>query len=201
MRIARLSDIERYDSKVGASKDEKPMADWARRQIESAFEKGKPKNQNPLAGGAGRERKAKVQVTKGESAGETSVGLALRAAFGDWFRNEGEVVQELMPFSTRRYRADYALPRYRICVEVMGWHAHGQHLKEHHKDRQRSSFFARHDWLMFEVSHGQALGDLSGLIDDIAHAMTLRAPTERSLLDIQSVPHKHGFWYRLGQIT
>jgi len=39
-------------------------------------------------------------------------------AFGDWFAG-GEVVAELIPFPDRQYRVDFALPRWRVYVEVL----------------------------------------------------------------------------------
>lgn len=203
MRIARLADLERLK---GA--DSSGMSDWASRQIKAALAESSPKSSYPPnKGGAGlpkvQGRAVKsgkgvsANTVKGESAGEARVRMALCAAFGDWFRNEGEVIQELMPFQTRRFRADFALVRYRIGVEVMGWHAHGQHLAEHHLDRERANWFARHDWLVFEVSHGQALGDLSDLIDGISDAMALRSPVPRESIALIEVPHKNGTWYRL----
>ncbi len=205
VRIARLSDLERLKGS-----DSSGMSDWASRQIKAALAESSSKSPDKPArdeAGSGLPRVqgravksgkgVSANTVKGESAGEARVRMALCAAFGDWFRNKGEVIQELMPFQTRRFRADFALVRHRISVEVMGWHAHGQHLAEHHRDRERANWFARHDWLVFEVSHGQALGDLSDLIDGISEAMALRTPVPREAIKLIEVPHKNGIWYRL----
>lgn len=136
----------------------------------------------------------------GESKGEASVRLALLASFGDWHKG-GEVIQELAPFRSRKFRADFALVRYRISVEVEGWTHHGRSLDDHHGDRLRSMFFAKHDWLVFNLSHGQALKDAGLLIDSVAHAMTLRTPTDRDKFVVERWPHKNGVWYQLANST
>lgn len=122
--------------------------------------------------------------------------LALVAAFGDW-NSGGEVVQELIPFSTRAFRADFALPRWSCALEVDGWSFHGMKKEDHHRDRERGNFFAMHDWLLFRVSHGQALKETGALVDAIAHAMTLRDPIPREAIELEPRPHKHGVWYKL----
>lgn len=148
------------------------------------------------SGSPGPQRRAIKQGEQGESKGEASVRLALVSAFGDW-ASGGEVVQELIPFSTRAFRADFALPRWKVCLEVDGWSFHGMKKEDHHKDRERGNFFAMHDWLLFRVSHGQALKETGALIDAIAHAMTLRTPCPREAIELEPKPHKHGVWYKL----
>jgi len=132
----------------------------------------------------------------GESKGEASVRLALTAAFGSWERG-GEVLAECRPFQTRQFRADFTLPRWRISAEIDGWRHHGRSLSDHHSDRERAIFFASHDWLVFPVSHAQALKETPLLVDAISRAMSLRTPTPRELIQITDIPHKHGVWHQM----
>ncbi|KKN85048.1 hypothetical protein LCGC14_0282170 [marine sediment metagenome] len=121
-----------------------------------------------------------------ESKGEATVRIALMQAFGDWF-DGGEIVCEYIPFESRRYRADFALPRYRIYIEVDGWSHHGAHLDAHHSDRERGLFFSQHDWLPFRVSHKQATQSPSMLTDALAGALQLRTPLDRESLKIEKL--------------
>lgn len=132
----------------------------------------------------------------GPSKGEAVVGIALRNAFGDWFSG-GEVVTEFIPFAKRNYRADFALPRWKIVVEIDGWQFHGRNLDDHHADRERSMYFSRYNWLPFRVSHQQAVKTPGDLVDAITHVMTLRQPCERDTLDIERQPVPSGFYTRL----
>ncbi|KXS55333.1 MAG: hypothetical protein AWU57_319 [Marinobacter sp. T13-3] len=144
-----------------------------------------------------KSRKTKVTaLAKGESKGEASVRMALLAAFGDWHQG-GEVIQELIPFRTRRFRADFAIPRAKVTVEVQGWSHHGRSLSDHHGDRERDMFFAKHNWLAFNISHGQALNQTGELIDAISHVLTLRDMLPRDAIQVEPVEHKHGIWWRL----
>ena len=118
-------------------------------------------------------KKQKSPSKPTESAGEASARIALIHAFGDWFRG-GEVVQEFLPFTTHEYRADFALPRYKIYVEVDGWQHHGKSLTAHHSDRERGLWFSRHDWLPFRVSHQQAKCHTTYLVEAISQAMSYR---------------------------
>lgn len=132
----------------------------------------------------------------GESKGEAAVRIALTAAFGQWF-DGGEVLQECLPFSTRQYRTDFALPRYRIAVEVDGWQHHGKSLDDHHKDRERARFFARNGWLMFPVSHGQATKESGELVGCLADALKIVQPIPRSAIDIETIHRVAGNWHRI----
>lgn len=177
---------------------EKRVSSSVAAQLSSAFDsmqKEGPsrKGRKPKQSGG---RALVAQGRPSESKGEAAVRLALLAAFGSW-HDGGEVIQELMPFPDRRYRADFALPRFNITCEVEGWTHHGRSLDDHHSDRLRSMFFAKHNWLVFNLSHGQALKEAGYLVDSIAHAMSLRTPIDRDQISVSPVPHKHGFWYRL----
>ena len=130
-----------------------------------------------------------------ESEGEAYVRIALVGAFGDW-RRGGEVVSELMPFSDRNFRCDFALPRYRIYVEVDGWRHHGMALDDHHSDRERGLYFSARDWLPFRVSHSQAKTITGELVDAISAAVALRCPLERDLITIESAS-RSGRWKRM----
>lgn len=190
MRIASLSELGKYRVNQEGSGGNAMSASVAR-QIEKAL---KDRDDSSLMDQV-KTGKKPAQVV-GESQGEASVRLALLAAFGDWHKG-GEVVQECMPFTTRRYRADFALPRIRAYVEVDGWNFHGRTKSAHHKDRERSRFFARHNWIGFQVSHGQALHDTSDLIEAIADLMTHRTPVPRDWIHLEKKEHKHGVWWQL----
>lgn len=170
------------------------MSEAVYRQLQGALKACNPTSKDsPATTKPGTPRSKKV---KGESKGEAAVRLALIAAFGCWSKG-GEVVIECRPFDTRQFRADFALPRYRISAEVEGWSHHGRSLSDHHRDRERAMFFASHDWLVFPVSHAQALKEAPLLVDAIARAMSLRSPTRRECVRIDPIPHKHGVWHRM----
>lgn len=134
-----------------------------------------------------------------ESEGEAYVRIALVGAFGDWYRG-GEVVSELIPFTDRNFRCDFALPRYRIYVEVDGWQHHGKSLDDHHSDRERGLYFSARDWLPFRVSHSQAKAITGELVDAITTAMALRDPLERDLITIEPAS-RSGRWNRLAMLS
>ncbi|WP_256713635.1 hypothetical protein [Marinobacter sp. C18] len=173
------------------------MSDWAAKQIEQALASDQGKRGSGQRSGVPAKKASPAKrLVSGESPGEGSVRLALMAAFGDWFKG-GEVVPELRPFSTRKFRADFALPRYRFAVEVDGWSHHGEFLGDHEADRARGLVFSSHDWLPFRVSHGQAINNPGMLIDAIASAMKYRLPIARESIDLEPIEHKHGVWYQL----
>ena len=129
-----------------------------------------------------------------QSEGEAYVRIALISAFGDWFSG-GEVASELAPFSKRKFRADFALPKYRVYVEVDGWQHHGRSLDDHHSDRERALYFSQYDWLPFRVSHSQAKALSAQLIDAIKGAMSLRTPLPRETVHISK--NASGRWCQL----
>jgi hypothetical protein len=197
MRISSSADLKKFQKSGVDTLSGSGMSDWASRQIEAALaaEENKAAAEKTPASGGGEARKSKT-IIQGESPGEISVRLALTAAFGDWHRG-GEVVQELIPFQTRRFRCDFALPRWRFYCEVDGWSHHGKSLDDHHSDRERGLFFSSHDWLPFRVSHDQAINSPGILVDAIAAAMKFRQPVTRESIQLEQVQHKHGAWYRL----
>jgi hypothetical protein len=132
-----------------------------------------------------QKKQAEAKVSS-ESKGEASVRVALIHAFGDWFAG-GEVVAEFRPFLSREFRADFALPRYRIYVEIDGWEHHGKSLDAHHDDRERGLFFSQYDWLPFRVSHKQATKEPTMLVDAITKAMAVRSASDRAGFDIEKV--------------
>jgi hypothetical protein len=193
VRIGSISDLDRL-------KRDQKLSPRVAAQLEAELNKLPKTAKRATAKGAsaglkGATSKA-VNKSAGESKGEASVRLALIGRFGD-FLEGGEVVQELIPFEGRRFRADFALPRYSISVEVEGWSHHGAFLNDHHKDRERSMYFARHNWLTFQLSHGQALKQTAELIDGIEQAMLLRVAEPRDAICLFPVPHKNGTWYKL----
>ncbi|WP_417546451.1 DUF559 domain-containing protein [Marinobacter sp.] len=131
-------------------------------------------------------RRTGAASSSGVSKGEASIRLALIHAFGDWFSG-GEVVSEFKPFATRSFRADFALPRYRIYVEVDGWAHHGQYLESHHSDRERGLFFSQFDWLPFRVSHQQATQNPTMLVEAIQQVLKRRHGRSRECIVIERV--------------
>ena len=197
MRVSSPKDVQKLRKSGADQKGGAGLSNWAANQIEAALAtEGKKSAAGTDKKTAKATGKGKTKVLSGESPGEASVRLALMAAFGDWQRG-GEVVAELMPFRTRRFRCDFALPRWRYYIEVDGWSHHGEFLEDHHSDRERGLFFSSHDWLPFRVSHDQAINNPGMLVDAIAAAMQFRNPISRESLELETIPHKHGVWYRL----
>lgn len=159
------------------------------RQVKAAELEAKASAQRKAGIKGPSPKKASSPKTSGESKGEASLRIALVHAFGDWFTG-GEVVSELVPFSERNYRADFALPRYRIYVEVDGWSHHGKHLDSHHEDRERGLFFSQYDWLPFRVSHKQATQNPMMVVDAIKRVLTVRKGCERNELSVQKIQGK-----------
>lgn len=121
-------------------------------------------------------------------------------AFGDWFAG-GEVVAELIPFPDRQYRVDFALPRWRVYVEVDGWQFHGANLDDHHADRERALLFSRHDWLPFRLSHQQAIKQTPVLVDAIRDAIKIRQAMPREMIRIERIITAKSTRARLHQIS
>ena len=167
------------------------MSDWAVQQIQAQLKA----SEEPAFGAKGEKSKPHKPVA-GESPGEASLRLALRAAFGDWHQG-GEVVQELIPFQDRGFRSDFALPRYRIYVEVLGWSVHGQHKADHLMDCERGLFFSSRNWLPFYASHGTATQRPGNVVDALTAAISVRTACPRSQIQLLKKPHKHGVWYQL----
>ncbi|WP_245820355.1 hypothetical protein [Marinobacter lutaoensis] len=192
MRIKSKADFEKLTEKSKTLAGGSCMAGWAARQIKQALDDLEVRKTSAT-------RKPSGKPVIGESPGEQSIRLVLTQAFGLWEKG-GEVVPELIPFKERRFRCDFALPRWRIYVEVDGWGGHGQFLEDHHRDRERGLFFSAHDWLPFRVSHDQSINSPGSLVDSITSAMERRLPAPRESIDIEPVTHKHGLWYRLNYV-
>lgn len=167
------------------------------KQLENALAQARKEKSSRAQSGRGR---ADSRIVRGESKGEAVVRLALQSAFGLW-ESGGEVVSELMPFTVEgsRYRADFALPRYRFYLEIDGWSSHGFTKEAHHSDRLRGLYFSARGWLPFRVSHGQAVNSPHILVEAVQAAMALRDPLPRAEITVEPVPHKHGVWHRLAK--
>jgi len=196
MRISNSADLRRFKKSNADLQGGSGMSFWATQQIETAIQAGQVKAAKKLGGRGKSKAPAKAKVVSGESPGEASVRMALFAAFGDWFKG-GEVVPELRPFQARKFRADFAVVRFRLSIEIDGWCFHGRMLEDHESDRERGLFFSSHDWLAFRVSHGQAINNPGMLIDAIDAAMKLRQPVPREDIVLSPIEHKHGVWYQL----
>ena len=133
------------------------------------------------------------------SPGELSVARALEAAFGRWEKG-GELVQELVVAPPRRYRVDFALPRWRLYVEVLGWRNHGFELNDHHRDCQRLLFLSARDWLPFHVTHAQALHETHQLIEALEAARQWRNAIPRQAITLRRRQTAKSQWWVLEQI-
>lgn len=147
---------------------------------------------------ASRHSRKAPPAKKPRSPGEEAVAQVLFARFGCW-EDGGEVVRELVPDPRRRYRLDFALPRWRMAVEIEGWRNHGYDLAAHHRDCQRTLFLSARDWLPFRLSHAQALGEGADVLEALEQAMALRAPTPREQLHLEKRESNKSTWWVLHQ--
>lgn len=69
---------------------------------------------------------------------------------------------ELECIKGRKYRADIALPRYRIIIEVDGWQYHSR-LKSFQKDRDKSLALFSEGWRTLNVSNKQIKEDFEAI--------------------------------------
>ena len=111
MRINSLDELDKHKKSTKGRGDDSGMANWASEQIRKALEE--TQGSKPRAKPKGSSR-----TVVGESKGEFSIRLALSSEFG-WWDDGGELVQELMPFTGRRFRCDFALPRWRLSIELV----------------------------------------------------------------------------------
>lgn len=188
MRVTNARDLDRLLELAGGTQAGRISP--AQRQLKQALAEFEAEQRSPAPCPI---RKAKKAVSV-ESQGEAYVRIALIAAFGSWEAG-GEVVAELIPFSDRNYRTDFALPRFRVAVEVDGWSHHGRFLDDHNSDRERGLHFARHDWLVIRVGHGQAKTLAGELVECISDVMKIREPVSRE--SVQMVKAGSGRWSRL----
>lgn len=91
------------------------------------------------------------RTSKGDPQAILAHGLI--RAFGCYYHG-GEVVLELECVKGRKFRADIALPRYRIIIEVDGWQYHSR-LKAFQKDRDKSLTLFSEGWRTLNVSNKQ----------------------------------------------
>ena len=167
MRVTKPSDAKRLG-----------FSDKAQKQISKAL-----KNSSATEKSSATKKSPRSIKNSQDSPGEKSLGLALSHVWG-WWREGGDLVAELQPFSHRRIRFDFALPAWLINIEVDGWANHGEHLDDHHSDRARDQYIASYNWLSFRVSHYQATKDTFQVIECIKSAMAYRAPLSYSEFDI-----------------
>lgn len=189
MRINSLDELDKHKKSTKGRGDDSGMANWASEQIRKALEE--TQGSKPRAKPKGSSR-----TVVGESKGEFSIRLALSSEFG-WWDDGGELVQELMPFTGRRFRCDFALPRWRLSIECDGFTHHSKFLSDHHRDRVRGLYFSARDWLVFRVSHGMAINDPASLIDALRDATKIRVPVSRSAIQLKRRDYKTGTCFRL----
>ncbi|TBW57376.1 hypothetical protein EZI54_06885 [Marinobacter halodurans] len=141
-------------------------------------------------------RKAASTLPAERSPGELALRPLLADRFG-WWHQGGELVEELEPFSDRKFRVDFALPRWQIYIEVDGWSHHGVHLDSHHRDRARGLYFSARNWLPFRVSYQQAINEGFQLIDCLVEAMEIRTPVSAGAIRVDVTDTPTGFRRRL----
>jgi len=91
--------------------------------------------------------------------------------FGCYFHG-GEVVLELECIPLRRYRADIALPRYKVSIEIEGWQYHSK-LHSFQRDRTRMLDFFRYGWRVLNVTNKQVKEDSASIIEAVRDVIQL----------------------------
>ena len=105
--------------------------------------------------------------------------LLYRACVQRWGRyyEGGLVVGELIIKYPRAFRADVAIPKYRICIEMDGfkYHSTKSALK---RDHDKTEQLAKLGWIIFRVGAKRIFSDLDSLLDSIEHLMQHSAEGE-----------------------
>lgn len=191
MHIRSLRELER-------AKTDSSMSSSVLSQIETALKAARGRKTKSSKSKKLAPAQAQLQQVVSElgSAGEEALGTVLMQEFGQWSAG-GEVVRELMPFTENRYRADYCLPRFLISIEIQGWTHHGKSVGDHHGDRMRELYFAARNWLVINVSHGQALKEHAVILETLKMAMSRRQPIPREQIQIHEHITLKNKWYKM----
>ncbi|MBE8232148.1 MAG: DUF559 domain-containing protein [Endozoicomonadaceae bacterium] len=79
--------------------------------------------------------------------------------YGDYYEN-GEVISELMLSNiSPKWRVDFALPNWKVAIEMDGWQYHGKYLKDFKRDRKKDKFLASKGWLTLRFTNSELRSD------------------------------------------
>lgn len=91
------------------------------------------------------------------------------------FYDGGHAVYELeFGFAERHFRADIALPEFRLVLEMDGWESHGRTLAGFKKDREKSLVFERRGWSVVRFSNEQVRTNLPDVIAAVEEIISFR---------------------------
>lgn len=98
--------------------------------------------------------------------------LLYRACVARWGRyyEGGLVVNELIIKSPRAFRADIALPKYRIAIEMDGFKFHSSK-SAIRRDHDKTEQLSRLGWVVFRVGAKRIFSDLSSFLDSVENLM------------------------------
>lgn len=148
MRLTNKKELDRLIKRGLISKDQVAIAKKALRSTQTQQKNASPFCEFPPP-----------RTSKGDPQSILAHGLI--RAFGCYYHG-GEVVLELECIKGRKYRADIALPRYRIIIEVDGWQYHSR-LKSFQKDRDKSLALFSEGWRTLNVSNKQIKEDFEAI--------------------------------------
>lgn len=89
---------------------------------------------------------------------------AVTRRFGRFYEGGLAVYELEFPFEGRKYRADIALPEYRLVLELDGWVSHGKTLNGFKRDRAKSLAFERRGWSVVRFSNEQIRSDIADVL-------------------------------------
>lgn len=89
---------------------------------------------------------------------------AIVGEFGRLYDGGDAVFELSFPHFKRKYRADTALPAYRVVIELDGWQYHGRTLSGFQRDREKSLEFERRGWRVIRFSNKQVKHELIDVI-------------------------------------
>lgn len=98
--------------------------------------------------------------------------LLYRACVARWGRyyEGGLVVNELIIKAPRAFRADIALPKYRIAIEMDGFKFHSSKTAIR-RDHDKTEQLSRLGWVVFRVGAKRIFSDLSSFLDSVENLM------------------------------
>lgn len=102
----------------------------------------------------------------------------LMPIYGDYYK-EGEVLKELTPFSSRRFRLDIALPRFAIGIECDGIKGHAMHkgglnLDGIVRDRTKDMLLTANGWHVFRCMRKHITQEPQIILDALAFLIKTR---------------------------
>lgn len=95
-----------------------------------------------------------------------------RACIKRWGRyyEGGLVVSELIIKAPRAFRADIAIPKFRIAIEMDGFVFHSSKAAIR-RDHDKTEQMARLGWIVFRIGAKRALNDVESFLDSVEHLM------------------------------